>query len=144
MGASGHITVDFGAFPGQSDVTYLVTGADITIAGLLATSEVEAWVEPNTTADHTADEHAVESIAAFADKSTIVAGTSFVVRVRNTSEINEPIETVPGENSVFTASATTIGVKTASPGLRDHLLGTAGGGRGTRIYGKWNIGIAWN
>lgn len=138
------MTVDLGAFPGQSDATFTVTGADIVVAGLLATSEVEAWIEPAATVDHSADEHAVETWEAYADKSSIVAGTSFVVRVRNTSQLNEPIEPVPGAISVVTASATTINVKTAQPGRRDHLSpGGNLGGAGTRIYGKVNVGVAW-
>jgi hypothetical protein len=145
MGASGFIEVNLGTFPGQSDTVVTVTAANLSIAGLLATSEVEAWIEPDDTADHSADEHAVETINARADKQSIVAGVSFQVRVYNTSQLNEPVEVMPHPISIFTASATAIGIKNAAPGRRDQLGATAGGGgRGTRIYGRFNVGVAWN
>lgn len=62
MGAQGRTTVDFGAFPGSAQATVDVTGQ----SGFVVTSEVEAWIEPVATADHSVDEHKVEQIRAVA------------------------------------------------------------------------------
>ena len=83
MGAQGTATLDFGAFPGASDASVAVTGQAAIVAGSL----VEAWLRPVDTADHTADEHMVESLKVFA--AAIVAGTGFTIYGFNTSEINE-------------------------------------------------------
>ena len=58
MGASGNTTVDFTAFPGSTGATVDVTGQ----TGFTSTSQVEAWLQPKATADHTIDEHRVEEI----------------------------------------------------------------------------------
>lgn len=62
MSASGTTTVDFGAFPGSTEVTVDVTGQ----TGFVAASECSAWVQPIATADHSVDEHTVENIEAWA------------------------------------------------------------------------------
>lgn len=115
MSTQGTATLDFGAFPGASDASIAVTGQ----AGILASSFVEAWIFPAATADHTADEHLVETLKVMA--GNIVAGTGFTIYGINTSEINEPLE--PHRGEVF------------RPGGR--------GGFGTRIYGKFNVGWVW-
>lgn len=58
MGASGQATIDFGAWPGSPETSLDVTGQ----TGLVAASEVEAWVLPVATADHSVDEHRVEAL----------------------------------------------------------------------------------
>jgi L-fucose mutarotase/ribose pyranase (RbsD/FucU family) len=114
MGASGTVIVDFGAFPGQSD-------ASVTVAapGIAADSLVEAWILPATTTDHSPDEHVVESLTVKADQSSIVVNTSFVIRVANTSQLDE--------GPIFGGAQ-----------------GAVPGGTGTRIYGKWNLGWVWD
>lgn len=132
MGATGQTTLDFGTFPGASDASVAVTGQ----ASIASGSLVEAWIRPAATADHTADEHMVETVWVVA--GNIVAGTGFTIYGFNTNNLTEPVEKQPHETSVFTASATTIGVKTAAPGRRANL-----GGQGTRIYGTWTVAWAW-
>ena len=73
MAAGGKTTVDFGAFPGKTDATVAVTGQ----TGILAGSLVEAWIVPDATADHSADEHWVDPPMVFA--GNIVAGTGFTI-----------------------------------------------------------------
>ena len=73
MGAVGTADLDFGAFPGKHDVTVAVTGQTAIGAG----SRVEAWVQPQVSADHSADEHMVEALVVFA--RDIVAGTGFTI-----------------------------------------------------------------
>lgn len=80
MGAQGIATLNFGAFPGASDASVTVTGQ----AGILSGSLAEAWLRPEATADHSADEHMVESFQVFAFE--IVAGVGFTIRGFNTSE----------------------------------------------------------
>lgn len=82
--ATGTATLDFGAFPGASDASLAVTGQGTIAAGSL----VEAWLRPVATADHTADEHMVETLKIFA--AAIVAGTGFTISGVNTSQLNEP------------------------------------------------------
>lgn len=118
MPDSGTRTIDFGAFPGASDASATVTGAEL--VGIATSSRLECWIEPASTADHSADEHMLETIKVFGDRSSIVAGTSFVARAINTNQINEPLEQ-------------------ARPGAA-----YSRGGRGTRLYGLWNFGFAWN
>lgn len=73
MGAQGTTTLDFGAFPGKSDASIAVTGQ----TGILVGSLVEGWLLPAATADHSADEHLVETIDIRA--GNIVAGTGFTI-----------------------------------------------------------------
>ncbi len=84
MGAQGNTTVNFGAFPGASDASVTITGQ----TGIASDSLVEAWIRPVATADHTADEHMVETIKVFA--GGIAAGTGFTIYAFNSSELNEP------------------------------------------------------
>jgi hypothetical protein len=81
---SGTATLDFGAFPGASDAAAAVTGQ----AGILAGSKVEAWLLPAATADHSADEHLVETLKVFA--GAIVAGTGFTVAGVNDCQVADP------------------------------------------------------
>jgi hypothetical protein len=113
MGATGTTLLDFGSFPGASDASVAVTGQ----ASLLAGSLVEAWLFPATTADHSADEHVVETITVIA--GNVIAGTGFTIYGVNTSQLNEPLYVQDvGQESI--------------------------GGAGTRLYGKWNVAWAWN
>ena len=68
MGAQGNTTVDFGAFPGTSDVSATVTGE----AGIVSGSCVEAWIRCESSADHSSDEHMLETLKVVA--KDIVAG----------------------------------------------------------------------
>jgi hypothetical protein len=81
--ATGTTTVDFGAFPGASDASVVITGQ----AGILAGSLVEAWLRPVATVDHSADEHVHETIKVMA--GNIVPGTGFTIYAANTNQINE-------------------------------------------------------
>jgi hypothetical protein len=71
-GATGTTIVDFG-LPPNSDPFTVITGQ----AAILSGSIVEAWIYPLATADHTADEHMVEQLSAYA--RDIVAGAGFTV-----------------------------------------------------------------
>jgi hypothetical protein len=130
MGAQGTTTVDFGAFPGASDASVAVTGQ----ASIAASSLVEAWIYPVTTADHTADEHMVETIKAVA--GNVVAGTGFTIYAFNTSTFFEPVVYAndSGSNNV-----TLAGALVTSQGLPRPTAG----GRGTRIYGQWTVAWVW-
>jgi hypothetical protein len=76
MGAQGTTTVNFGAFPGASDATVVITGQ----TSIQAASLVEAWIFPSATADHSVDEHWVDPPDIFA--GNIVAGTGFTIYAR--------------------------------------------------------------
>lgn len=129
MGAQGTATLDFGVFPGASDASVTVTGQ----AGILAGSLVEAWIRPVDTADHSADEHMLETIKVFAH--SIVAGTGFTISGFNTSQLNEPLE-YRGRDPAHALAA--------SPGGGGVGVGPEVGGQGTRIYGQWTIAWVWN
>jgi len=89
MAASGTTTVDFGAFPGASDTSVAVTGQ----AAIAAGSIIGAWIRPVATADHTADEHRVETLSIIA--GNIVAGTGFTIYAVNTSQVSDPKGVTP-------------------------------------------------
>jgi hypothetical protein len=126
MGAQGTTTVNFGAFPGSSDTSVVVTGQ----ATILAGSLVEAWISPVATADHTADEHIVETIKVFA--GNVSAGVGFTIYAVNTSQLNEPL--VAGRATNFRSAATSV------YGAPDPSIG----GTGTRIYGQFTVNWVWN
>lgn len=69
----GTTTINFGAFPGVTDVSVAITGQAAIIGGSL----VEAWIFPTATADHSADEHWVDPPEVFA--GNVVAGTGFTI-----------------------------------------------------------------
>lgn len=71
--AQGTATLDFGAFPGSTDATVVVTGQTSILAGSL----VEAWIFPTATTDHSADEHWVDPPEVYA--GNVVAGTGFTI-----------------------------------------------------------------
>lgn len=71
---TGTALLDFGAFPGKTDVSLAVTGQATIGAAALA----EAWIWPVATVDHSADEHAVEALRVFA--RDVVAGTGFTIQ----------------------------------------------------------------
>lgn len=125
MGAQGSTTIDFGAFPGGSDASVAVSQP--TISG---SSLVEAWIFPAATADHTADEHVVESIKVFA--GNVQAGVGFTIYAVNTSQLNEPLS--KAGVSTFRSAATSV----------YGYGGETVGGIGTRIYGQWSVGWVWN
>jgi hypothetical protein len=114
MAGSGTTSVDFGAFPGKSDTSVAVTGQ----AGIVSGSLVGAWIRPVATADHTADEHLVETIAITA--ADIVAGTGFTIYATNTNQLIEN----PTQGAIPQGGST--------------------GGMGTRLYGLFTVAWAWS
>lgn len=125
-GAAGTTTIDFGAFPGGSDATVTVTGQ----TGIVSGSVVQAWLVAQPTADHTADEHRVETISVTC--GNIVANTSFDIYAQNTSQLNEPMS-MSSPARFRSAAATVYGYQERSAG-----------GRGTRIYGTWTVHWRWS
>ncbi len=126
MGATGIATIDFGVFPGKSDASVDVTGQAAIVAGSL----VEAWIRPVATADHSADEHLVETLKVIA--GNIVAGTGFTIYGFNTSQLNEPLIGL-GVNRFRDVAAAVYGYDVPSKG-----------GQGTRLYGLFTVAWAWN
>lgn len=130
--ASGSVTkgtteIDFGLFPGSSDASVTVTGQ----TGISSGSVVQAWLQPKDTTDHTADEHWVETIAVTA--GNVQAGTGFTIYARNTSQLNEPL----GSESVGVITS-----KTATQTF-GRSFGFSGG-KGTLIWGVWNVAWQWS
>ena len=127
---TGTATIDFGSFPGSSDASIAVTGQASIIAGSL----VEAWLRPEATADHSADEHVFETIRVVA--GNIVAGTGFTIYGLNTNQINEPV--TPERLGRFSGTGSDLGAGRQDRQAQDK------GGKGTRIYGTWTIAWVWN
>ena len=130
MGATGTATVNFGAFPGASDAVVVITGQ----ASIVLGSYVEAWLRPEATADHSADEHVFETIRVVA--GNIVAGTGFTIYGLNTNQINEPV--TPERLGRFSGTGSDLGAGRQDRQAQDK------GGKGTRIYGTWTIAWVWN
>lgn len=124
---TGTAEVDFGAFPGASDASIAVTGQ----AGILAGSIVECWLRLADTADHTADEHLVETIKVAV--GNIVAGTGFTIYAVNTNQLNEPVTPSYGTKNSTISGAT----------LPSAIQTNQRGGRGTRLWGKWSVQWRW-
>lgn len=76
---SGRATIDFGVFPGKSHATL-----DVAETGIVAGSEIEAWLEPEATADHSEDEHLLETITVKAMAKNV--GVGFTVHAWNHSD----------------------------------------------------------
>lgn len=110
MATQGTAVLDFGAFPGASDASVAVTGQ----AGIVAGSLVEAWLQLAASADHSADEHLVETLRVSA--GNIVAGVGFTIYGVNTNQNEE----------------------------RDAARSRVSGLDEPRIYGKWNVNWVWN
>lgn len=72
MGAQGIASLDFGAFPGKPYATVAVSEV-----GVVAGSEVDAWVMPVATADHSSDEHRIEALQVRA--GDVSAGVGFTI-----------------------------------------------------------------
>jgi hypothetical protein len=125
LSGTGQASLNFGAFPGSSHATLAVTG----IAGILAGSLVECWIFPAATADHSADEHVVETLKVVA--GNVVAGTGFTIYGVNTNTLNEPL-TYRGIGNFRSAATSVYGCPDCSIG-----------GQGTMLYGVWNIGWVW-
>ena len=105
---SGGTTVSFGAFPGASDTSATVTGQ----AGIVSGSRVRAWIQATATADHSADEHWLETLDVLA--GNIVPGTGFTIYAKNTDK--------------------------AAGGGPQHTLARDFGGDATRLYGQFTVG----
>lgn len=86
MADSGSTTITFGAFPGASDVTVTVAAA-----GVGAGSEIEAWIFPVATADHTVDEHIIDPPRIVAH--SVNAGVGFSVTAVAQAPIPETVAT---------------------------------------------------
>ena len=71
--AQGSTTINFGAFPGATDVSLAITGQTTILSGSLA----EAWIFPVATANHSADEHWADKPEVTA--GAVVAGTGFTI-----------------------------------------------------------------
>lgn len=128
MPGKGVIEIDFGAFPGQSDVSVLVPETGVSDH---PTSLAEVWLVAVATADHTADEHIMESIQARA--GPCVAGVGFMAYAFNISQIHAGL--VPGGEG--RAATATVGAQSNDGMPRI-------GGLGTRIWGKWTLAWAWS
>jgi hypothetical protein len=129
----GTATIDFGAFPGSSHATVIVTGQ----AGIVAGSVVQAWIRPVATADHSADEHMLETLKVHA--SSIVAGTGFTVNAFNDGTINEPDVAAVSRDGV-----SQIAARPGGRGRQDAAATAASSSRGTRVYGQWAIAWQWS
>jgi hypothetical protein len=84
VGGQGEAVVDCGAFPGTVDRAPLLVAA----VGLVATSQHEAWIQPEATADHTIDEHFFEPIKAM---SSFFANDLLLVWVVNDNRLRDPV-----------------------------------------------------
>lgn len=122
---SGTAIIDFGS--GSSHATVDVTGE----TAILSNSLVYVWIKPEATADHSADEHMVETIKVHA--SDIVAGDGFTIHGFNTSELFEMINE-PTHGRLFGTGIY------SGPGQERRTTDIDRGGRGTLITGTWTVG----
>lgn len=122
---SGHATIDFGAFPGASDASVTVSGQ----TGIATGSTLFVWLRAEATSDHSADEHAIETIRVVG--GSIVAGTGFTISAVNTGTLSEPLYLAPKQRTSNTVIESTAPPKQSV------------GGKGTRLYGQWSVSWMW-
>lgn len=134
MSQQGTATLDFGAFPGASDASVLVTG----VTG--SPTLVEAWLYPAATADHSADEHWVESIEV---KAGAVSGGQFTIYGKNTNNLGEPTPQEMLRSAMIPNSATVIAWRAHTAQGRGFKQ-DPDAGKHTRLYGQWNVGWVAN
>lgn len=125
---TGSSVIDFGS-AGASHVSLAVTGLPLITAGSL----VYCWLKPTATADHSADEHMVETLKVFV--SDVIAGTGFTLHALNTSEKFEPGPPIEALLGRFSGTGAATGRGQATRGTLPDA-----GGKGTLIYGKWTVG----
>ena len=82
MGGQGTAVLDFGGFPGASDANVVAAAV-----GMTSTSLAEAWMSPTATADHTSDEHFVETIKLIAG---LFVNDIIIIRGVNSSQLTNP------------------------------------------------------
>jgi hypothetical protein len=83
----GTATLNFGVNPGTTDVSLVVTGQ----TSILSASNVEAFIIPAATADHSIDEHWNDAPLVYA--GNIVAGIGFTIYGRTAGNVygaNDP------------------------------------------------------
>lgn len=128
MPGRGFAELDFGAHPGNSYATVNVTGQ----TGILSTSHVEAWLAPEATADHSADEHLLAAIGLrVIVKDVPTGGTGFIIVGLYRAAVNEPLDRP--SPSTFRSAATSVYGDTA-PSI---------GGQEVRLSGKFRAGWVW-
>lgn len=128
MGARGFTEIDFGAFPGASYATVAVTGQ----TGILTTSHVEAWLAPDDTADHSADEHIIAAVGLRVLVTALpIAGTGFTIAGLYRAAIEEPLQ-APTPSTFRSAAATVYGQP-----------GPSIGGQEIRLSGRFRVGWVW-
>jgi hypothetical protein len=110
FGKQGVASLTFGAFPGATDALVAITGQTF----IRSNSNVDAWVLPAATADHSIDEHWLDPPIVFA--GNVVAGTGFTIYGR---VANDP----PPEDDSYRRGANV---------------------RNLRTYGIWNVAWSWN
>ena len=73
MGAKGTVAIDFGSAPGTNLAQAVITGQ----TAISASSDIEAWMMADTTANHTDVEHIMVDMKLTC--GSVVAGTSFTI-----------------------------------------------------------------
>ncbi len=123
MGSSGTTTVDFGAFPGKTDVTASIAGQ----ASIVAGSVIAAWVVATATADHSVDEHWCDPPVVRA--GSIVAATGFTIYAR----VREQTLSSPGGDQQEVRIQPGVGSRGTPQAPQ----------AGPRVYGLWTVAWAW-
>lgn len=83
MAGQGSVTIDFGAHPGQNQVTATVSG----LTDILATSGAEAYMMADSTADHTASDHAYAAALISFCCTVPTAGDGFTIYATSTEQM---------------------------------------------------------
>jgi hypothetical protein len=125
-GHAGTAVLDFGAFPGSSDASVAVTGQAV-----VASSVVMVQLRGEDTADHSADEHMIETLEVSA--KDIVAGTGFTIVGVNRDKGGQG----EGRPELFGRGSD------AQPITKTRPETERGYGDATRLYGQWAVGWMW-
>lgn len=91
MGAQGTATLDFGAFPGSN-----VAIVDVAAPGVISTSDVEAWIRPAASVDHTDVDHVAAPMRVV---GVYLSDNNIRIYGLNTNDVIPPMEMQRGQNA---------------------------------------------
>lgn len=136
MGAQGTTTVNFGAFPGDTQAVTTVTGQ----TGIVAGSLVEAWILPADTAVHSVDEHIILTSMVSVVACNITPGVGFEIHVLARDQGGSPLEAPGGQRN----HAATVNAAAAAHANRGEFVGSVGGQTINTVWGTINVAWVWN
>lgn len=132
---TGTASVDFGAFPGSTHASTVITGQ----SAILATSVVRVRLFPTATADHSADEHIMASTMMDVIAANIVPGTGFTIHAIARPQPSSPL-LFPTRQDRSSPSATVAQNNIGQQGI----FPSVGGDDESTLWGQFAVQYDWS